>query len=899
MYLFDNNFVIDIITDRAGISEKYSDIVIFCLKYQQACLSTSQLHNLRFLFKKHYTDYYQNYLVFEKKCKIIKTPSYVDFEAPLAEMDMDDYLIELSAQLVNAKILTFDKKFIVMSHLATHPDDFYQLALTAAESQNIPFLDLKAAQQELSAELEQGFDRVLNSGWYILGSEVEAFEAEYAAYCEAKHCVSVANGLDALHLALLALDVKPGDEVIVPSNTYIATWLAVSQCGAIPVPVEPDPATYNIDPAKIEAAITAHTKVILPVHLYGQPADMDPILAVAKKHNLHVLEDGAQAHGARYKGKRLGAHGDVVAWSFYPGKNLGALGDGGVVVFIAFNIACSLLYYHFWPDFNGQLDMSWWRAFLISSAILLVIGLVDDHHGMSPLTKLAGQAVATACLYLLSDCQVNLLGFDFGLVGGLVFVLIWTLAIINAFNLIDGLDGLCSGLAMISAAGLAVVFMLRGSPGDGLICLALVGACAGFLYHNFFPAKVFLGDTGSMFLGFALASISFHAGGKASLFVLISAPFFIAGIPVIDTLLAIWRRSIRKELAKRNGQPTVKVMQADKDHLHHRLLNYGLKQYHVALVFYVVNVIMVSIGLLFIIFNELAIGFFLIAVIIGLYLLIKYVLQIELWETHRLMARSDKSPAMTRFSLMFYPAFDLLWMSLSVWLAGFIALSGTSAFHSMDEWTTELPLWVMPIFLLLSGSKVYIKIWRNSFFKDYLFLILAVLVGSTISLALFFLLHNSNSFLLLNQTLLFCLFSLLGIMGIRIPHHVIREWGVSNPNPNSNPDCRRNILLYGAGSRGGAYIRERYLNHADELGTISIVGFIDDDTFLRQQYTYGKVVLGDLNDLNDLILKYRIDEVRLTTDISNDNLSKLKQIASERHISLLKWQTCTHCVDAT
>ena len=331
MYLFDNNFVIDIVTNRAGISEKYSDIVIFCLKYQQAYLSTSQLHNLRFVFKKHYTDYYQDYLLFEKKCKIIKTPAYVDFESPLAEMDMDDYLIELSAQAVGAKILTFDKKFIVMSNLAMHPNDFYQVALNLAETQKVPFLDLKATQQELSSELEQGFDRVLNSGWYILGPEVDAFEAEFAAYCEANYCVGVANGLDALHLALLALDVKPGDEVIVPSNTYIATWLAVSQCGAIPVPVEPDPQTYNIDPAKIEAAITPRTKVILPVHLYGQPADMDPILAIAKKHNLRVLEDGAQAHGARYKGKRLGGHGDVVAWSFYPGKNLGAYGDGGAI----------------------------------------------------------------------------------------------------------------------------------------------------------------------------------------------------------------------------------------------------------------------------------------------------------------------------------------------------------------------------------------------------------------------------------------------------------------------------------------------------------------------------------------------------------------------------------------
>ena len=197
--------------------------------------------------------------------------------------------------------------------------------------QVVPFLDLRSAYLELKTEIDAAIARVLDSGWYILGPEVEAFEQEYAKYCQAKHCVGLADGLDALHLALKAMGVGPGDEVIVPSNTYIATWLAVSQCGAKPIPVEPDALTYNIDPALIEQAITPRTKVILPVHLYGQPADIDAILAIAKRHGLRVLEDAAQAHGAKYKGRRIGAHGDVVAWSFYPGKNLGALGDGGAI----------------------------------------------------------------------------------------------------------------------------------------------------------------------------------------------------------------------------------------------------------------------------------------------------------------------------------------------------------------------------------------------------------------------------------------------------------------------------------------------------------------------------------------------------------------------------------------
>lgn len=229
-----------------------------------------------------------------------------------------------------------------------------------------PFLDLLSQHIELRDELVSAFDRVLESGQYVLGPEVEDFEDAFASFVTARHCVGVANGLDALHLALRALGVKAGDEVIVPSNTYIATWLAVSQCGAVPIPVEPDTRTCNIDPALIEQAITKRTRVILPVHLFGQPADLDPILALARKHGLKVLEDAAQAHGSRYKGKRIGSHGDAVAWSFYPGKNLGAMGDGGAVttdnpeiadrIRLLRNYGSRVKYFNEEIGFNSRLD---------------------------------------------------------------------------------------------------------------------------------------------------------------------------------------------------------------------------------------------------------------------------------------------------------------------------------------------------------------------------------------------------------------------------------------------------------------------------------------------------------------------------------------------------------------
>ncbi len=196
----------------------------------------------------------------------------------------------------------------------------------------IPFLDVGQTYLELKGEIDSSVQRVLSSGWYIQGEELEAFENEFAAYCGVSHCIGVANGLDALHLILRAYGIGPGDDVIVPAHTFIATWLAVTYSGANLVPVETrDDASYTMDPELIEAAITPRTRAMIPVHLYGRPADMDSMNQIAIRHGIKVIEDAAQAHGALYKGRKAGSLGDAAAFSFYPGKNLGAFGDGGAI----------------------------------------------------------------------------------------------------------------------------------------------------------------------------------------------------------------------------------------------------------------------------------------------------------------------------------------------------------------------------------------------------------------------------------------------------------------------------------------------------------------------------------------------------------------------------------------
>jgi dTDP-4-amino-4,6-dideoxygalactose transaminase len=231
----------------------------------------------------------------------------------------------------------------------------------------IPFLDVGRTYTELKPELDAAVQRVMDSGWYILGEEIEAFETEFSEYCGTKYCVGVANGLDALQLILRAYGIGPGDEVIVPSHTFIATWLAVTMAGAKPIPVEPlDDTSYTISPNLIEAAITPRTKAIMPVHLYGCPVEMEPIVGVAARNGLKVIEDAAQAHGARYRGRRAGSLGDAAGFSFYPGKNLGAFGDGGAITTddpwldarlrSLRNYGSSTKYVHDFPGLNSRLD---------------------------------------------------------------------------------------------------------------------------------------------------------------------------------------------------------------------------------------------------------------------------------------------------------------------------------------------------------------------------------------------------------------------------------------------------------------------------------------------------------------------------------------------------------------
>jgi len=375
LYLWDTNIVLDVLLKRAQVNPYYEEIYISFIKNDWTIyLAAHQLCTIEYIYSKEcsranitLSEAWKVWALFRQRVTVLKTPSTHDWQSPLAQFDLMDYQIECAAKLIEAKIISRNEQFIARSSSSISPVQFLQSLIQDENVElTVPFLDLKTQHFEIRPQLEAAFDRTLNSGWYILGNEVKQFELEFAYYCEAKHCIGVGNGLEALHLILRAYGIGAGDEVIVPSNTYIATWLAASYAGATPVPVEPDERTYNIDPELIEQAITTRTKAIIAVHLYGQPADMDAINAIAKKYKLKVVEDAAQAHGALYKGKRVGTLGDAAGFSFYPGKNLGAIGDGGAVttndpdlaekVRVLSNYGSRVKYQNDVKGFNSRLD---------------------------------------------------------------------------------------------------------------------------------------------------------------------------------------------------------------------------------------------------------------------------------------------------------------------------------------------------------------------------------------------------------------------------------------------------------------------------------------------------------------------------------------------------------------
>ena len=330
-FVLDVTILIDFLLKREG-HEEISKIIEYLVKNKKGFISSSSLPTLYYVIWKYKKEIFGDLPKVLKRFIVWKTPAYIDWNHPLAQEDIEDYLIHLTAESLDAYVITRDKKFLKLSDRAITIEKFFEIVQKEKEEKRIPFLNLPSQVSKIYPDIEKKWDDILANAGFVCGKYVKKFEEKFSEYLGAKFCIGVNSGTSALIVALIAIGLSSGDEVIMPVNSFVATAEAVSILGGKPVFVDIHPDYYTIDVTQIEKKITKKTKAIIPVHLYGQCADMDPIMEVAKKYNLWVIEDACQAHGAEYKGKKAGTIGHIGCFSFYPGKNLGSWGEAGACV---------------------------------------------------------------------------------------------------------------------------------------------------------------------------------------------------------------------------------------------------------------------------------------------------------------------------------------------------------------------------------------------------------------------------------------------------------------------------------------------------------------------------------------------------------------------------------------
>jgi len=567
--------------------------------------------------------------------------------------------------------------------------------------------------------------------------------------------------------------------------------------------------------------------------------------------------------------------------------------SGGVAVFAAFHLAALACFFIYWPDFKGGLDFDWWLAFLAGSSLLTFVGYYDDSEGISALVKLFAQFAAVNVFIFFSGAGVSgILGMSVPVWMDWILTVVWCLAIINAFNLIDGMDGLCAGLAIISAGGLLVSFVFRGLAGDAIILLALIGAALGFLRYNFHPAKIFLGDTGSMFLGFALATTSIQAGGKSTLLVSLGIPFLAAGVPIFDTLLAIWRRSARGALQRiRGDEGRTKIMGADTEHLHHRLLSLGLSQRRVALLLYAGNGFLVTVGLVSVLQAQVALGLLLIAFLIAVFVIVRHVAAIELWDTGNLITHGFRNPGRRLPRFLFYPAWDLFSLIGALLLAHWMLDAVAGYPFRWGLFLSSLPYWVAPTFAGIFLSKAYTRVWSQAHFRDFLILQIGLFTGAVVAYAISCLVYRGFNIESLVLALVFLFLAQTGILAVRTINHFFREWILTavHEQRGGYQEPKKSVLLYGAGDRGNLYLQDYRLVHPELIGSVRIVGFVDDDIDLRRRRIHGSYVLGSGREIEKIVQTQKVDEIIILCQLRERKIDWLVELCRELGVKLKVW----------
>lgn len=565
---------------------------------------------------------------------------------------------------------------------------------------------------------------------------------------------------------------------------------------------------------------------------------------------------------------------------------------GGLAVFAGFHVACAAIYFLPWYPFAITVSCGWWLKFLPASLFLVVVGVADDRWSLQPRVKLGCQILAALALYLSGVHLGSLFYYQLPWPVDCCLTVLWCVGFMNAFNLIDGLDGLATGLGIIAAAGVAGSMVIRHMPGDTLVLLGFIGACVGFLRYNFNPARVFLGDTGSMFIGFTLAAISLSTGSKGTIVASMAVPLLAAGVPILDTALAIWRRSVRRLRQNMEGANNSKgeVFSADKDHLHHRLLRTGKSHRKVALTLYAINAGLVVVGLLTLAFNSHATAIYLVTFVVAAYVIVRHLAHVELWDSGMAVLKGLQRPPSKAVVVMIYPLADLVIMGAALVPALYLSRLYHGDFKTV--WLNHIVIWVTIPFIFLAFSGAYGRVWSRARLSEYIMLISAFSGGVLVSTAASAVMAPYLSRFAVIEVILFWLFSLIGLVGGRLFPRMIQDFlPIILRHQTIEGVERVACLVYGAGYSCTLFLKATANDAASQTTHRVVVGLLDDDTNLHGRSVYGHRVLGGIDKLKGAIHKYGVREIVITTFLDEAVLRELEQCAASHQVRIFRWRT--------
>jgi len=527
------------------------------------------------------------------------------------------------------------------------------------------------------------------------------------------------------------------------------------------------------------------------------------------------------------------------------------------------------------------------------SAALCLLGLADDKFSLPPFVKLGGQVAVALGAWFWAHVSFAAHYPMLPMWLDCPFTVFWIVGAINAFNLIDGLDGLATGLASIAAVGMAGALFFSGQPENTLVYFAFLGACLGFLRYNFNPASVFLGDTGSMFLGFSLATMPLAAGGSNSLFVSLGVPILAMGVPIFDTALAILRRVVRALLRQMSGAEAgnTHVMAADTDHLHHRILRQFVSQRRAALVLYGLAFLFVAIGLGGLALKGRAVALYIVGFIVAATVLFRDMRRIELWDTGRLLnavAREKHSGVLRRRQMLRVPArlvLDIL-VLVGVWILSALTMSIPLTEAALRR---GLAIHTIPVFLCLVFFRAYQTVWSRAQLSNYVRLVMAVVIGTGLAVATieFAQLPHSNLFMF---SCLYMALAILALVATRVLRAVVRDFFYALDSGHlSDASGSVRTVVYGAGLRYRAFRRELVRSVGNDANRRVIVGLLDDDMLLRNQYIGGIRIFGTLEQAPAILPRLKADLVVIACKMTPARRAAAHRILSACNIPVVEW----------